>query len=74
MATDLTGGIHPTRDHVLGECPADPEVHDSVSFWVFDDRGEVGLPRIELAAQSFQHGQRFVVSSRIVAHRVPLLR
>ena len=50
MATDLTGGIHPTRDHVLGECPADPEVHDSVSFWVFDDRGEVGLPRIGIEA------------------------
>ncbi|HET6950481.1 MAG TPA: hypothetical protein VFI47_08900, partial [Acidimicrobiales bacterium] len=50
MATDLTGGIDPAHDHVLGERPDDPEMRDSVSFWVSDDRGEVGLPRVGIEA------------------------
>lgn len=50
MAIDLTGGLPATREHLLAERPADPEVHDSVSFWVFDDRGEVALPRVGIEA------------------------
>ncbi len=30
--------------------PDDPEMRDSVSFWVIDDRGAVGLPRIGIEA------------------------
>lgn len=50
MTTDLTGGLPATREHMLSECPTDPEMHDSVSFWVFDDRGEVALPRVGIEA------------------------
>jgi len=50
MAIDLTGGIDPAREHVFAERPDDPEMRDSVSFWVVDDRGEVGLPRIGIEA------------------------
>ena len=50
MTTDLTGGIDPHREEMLAECPADPEMRDSVSFWVFDDHGEIGLPRIGIEA------------------------
>jgi hypothetical protein len=59
MAIDLTGGIDPAREHVFAERPDDPEMRDSVSFWVFDDRGAVGLPRvgIEAVAANWQaHG------------------
>jgi hypothetical protein len=59
MASDLTGGIDPQREHMLPACPADPEMRDSVSFWVFDDRGEIGLPRIGIEAVGAnwaQHG------------------
>ena len=35
---------------MLAERPADPEMRDSVSFWVFDDHGEIGLPRIGIEA------------------------
>ena len=38
MAIDLTGGIDPAREYMFAERPADPEMRDSVSFWVFDDR------------------------------------
>ena len=50
MAIDLTGGIDPAREYMFAERPDDPEMRDSVSFWVFDDRGQVGLPRIGVEA------------------------
>ena len=50
MAIDLTGGIDPAREYMFAERPHNPEMRDSVSFWVFDDRGEVGLPRIGIEA------------------------
>ena len=50
MAIDLTGGIDPAREYMFAERPDNPEMRDSVSFWVVDDRGEVGLPRIGIEA------------------------
>jgi len=50
MAIDLTGGIDPAREYMFADRPSDPEMRDSVSFWVFDDRGRVGLPRIGVEA------------------------
>ena len=50
MTIDLTGGLDPRREEFFAERPDDPEMRDSVSFWVFDDRGEVGLPRIGIEA------------------------
>lgn len=52
MSIDLTGGLDPAREYVFAERPEDPEMRDSVSFWVVDDRGEVGLPRIGVEAVS----------------------
>jgi hypothetical protein len=50
MAIDLTGGIDRAREYMFAERPDNPEMRDSVSFWVFDDRGRVGLPRIGIEA------------------------
>jgi hypothetical protein len=50
VAIDLTGGIVPEREYVFAERPDNPEMRDSVSFWVFDDRGELGLPRVAIEA------------------------
>lgn len=50
MSTDLSGGIDPARELVFAHRPDDPEMRDSVSFWVVDDRGTVGLPRIGIEA------------------------
>jgi hypothetical protein len=50
MTIDLTGGIDPAREYMFAERPDNPEMRDSVSFWVFDDRGQVGLPRIGIEA------------------------
>lgn len=50
MTTDLAGGIDAGREYVFAERPDDPEMRDSASFWVFDDSGDVGLPRIGIEA------------------------
>jgi len=50
MAVDLTGGIDPSREYVFAERPQNPEMRDSVSFWVVDDCGQIGLPRIGIEA------------------------
>ncbi|BBZ17266.1 hypothetical protein [Mycolicibacterium gadium] len=50
MAIDLTGGIDAEREYMFAQRPDNPEMRDSVSFWVVDDRGSVGLPRIGVEA------------------------
>jgi hypothetical protein len=50
MAIDLTGGIDPAREYMFADRPDNPEMRDSASFWVFDDRGRVALPRIGIEA------------------------
>ena len=50
LPTDLTGGLDPDRELMFASRPDDPEMRDSASFWVLDDRGEIGLPRIGIEA------------------------
>jgi hypothetical protein len=50
LTIDLTGGIDPSREYVFADRPDNPEMRDSVSLWVADDRGEVALPRIGIEA------------------------
>jgi hypothetical protein len=50
MTVDLTGKIDRERELVFADRPDDPEMRDSVSLWVSDDRGEVGLPRVGIEA------------------------
>jgi hypothetical protein len=50
MSIDLTGGIDPSREFVFAKRPDNPEMRDSVSLWVVDDRGEIGLPRVGIEA------------------------
>ena len=52
MTIDLTGGIDPAREYVFAERPDDPEMRESVSFWVSDDRGKVGLTRVGIEAMA----------------------
>jgi hypothetical protein len=62
MAVDLTGSIDPAREYPFAMRPDNPEMRDSVSFWVFDDGGAVGLPRVGIEA----------VASNWDAHNVQL--
>src|ERR1044071_933635 len=58
MAIDLTGGMDPSKDHFLAERPEDPDFRESASFWVSDDRGELGLPRIGIEAVASEWDKR----------------
>lgn len=52
MKTDLTGGLRPEQDLMLGAAPEDPEMRQGVSMWIsLDDpaRG-LGFPRLGLEA------------------------
>jgi len=60
MTIDLTGGLPREREHVFARRPDNPEMRDSVSFWIIDDCGEVALPRIGIEA----------VASRWEAHDI----
>jgi hypothetical protein len=50
MATDLTGGMDPASDYFLDKAPEDPTFRESASFWVSDDAGAIGLPRVGIEA------------------------
>ena len=50
MTIDLTGGMDPAEDHFFAERPDDPEMRESASFWVSDDEGQIGIPRVGIEA------------------------
>lgn len=50
MAIDLTGGLDTAREYAFAERPDNPEMRDSASMWISDDRGALGLPRIGIEA------------------------
>ena len=42
--------MDPSKDYFLAERPPDPEFRETASFWVFDQRGEIGIPRMGIEA------------------------
>jgi hypothetical protein len=50
MTVDLTGRLDADREETFEACPDDPQMRDSMSFWTFDERGGVGLPRVGIEA------------------------
>lgn len=50
MTTDLSGGLDPSHEMFLVDQPSDPGLRDSASFWVYDDAGVIGFPRIGVEA------------------------
>ena len=56
MTIDLTSGQDESREYLLADTPSDPELRESVSMWISDDRGVIGLPRvgIEKLGRSWQ--------------------
>ena len=47
---DLTGGYEPAFDWPLQGRPENPKMRESVSFWVSDDQGRFGFPRMCIEA------------------------
>ncbi|MET0589433.1 MAG: hypothetical protein ABWZ75_13010 [Novosphingobium sp.] len=44
------GGLAPHYDYMLAERPADPEMRESASIWLYEENGEFGFPRIGIEA------------------------
>lgn len=53
---DFTGGYDPAFDWPLQAKPDNPEMRESVSFWVSDDQGRFGFPRmcVEVVAGTWE--------------------
>ncbi len=58
MSADLTGGMDASSDYFLGRRPDDPEFRESVSVWVSDNEGLIGMPRLGIEAVGASWEQR----------------
>lgn len=58
MSIDLTGGMDASSDHFLARRPDDPDFRESVSMWVLDNAGIIGLPRVGIEAVGGSWEQR----------------
>jgi hypothetical protein len=47
---DPSGGLKPEQDLLFAEPPADPELRESVSIWLYEENGAFGFPRLALEA------------------------
>ena len=54
VAIDLTGGLSDDLEFVFPAQPDDHEMRESVNAWVWDQSGDVGLPRIGVEATGDQ--------------------
>ena len=52
VGIDLTGELPDRREHFFAERPDNPEIRDSASMWIFDDRGEIAIPRVGIEAMA----------------------
>jgi hypothetical protein len=58
VTIDTTGGLDLSRDYFLAARPDDPQFRESASFWVSDDSGRIGLPRVGIEAIADSWGTR----------------
>jgi len=57
---ELANGLSPDKDLVLPGQPDDPEMRESVSIWMFEEKGEIGFPRMGIEAEAASWGHRRV--------------
>ncbi len=50
MAIDLSGGLSDDLEFVFTEQPDEPDMHESMNAWIWDDGVEFGMPRIGVEA------------------------
>ena len=46
MPTDLTGGLDPEREYVMTERKVEDGLQEGVNWWLWDDAGAFGMPRL----------------------------
>ena len=55
---EFDGGLAHSRESFFAEAPADRDIRESASVWVFDAGGALGMPRIGIEAVSSSWGER----------------
>lgn len=61
MAADvanISGGLEAEKDLVLPGKPADPNMRESASLWLFEENGEFGFPRMGVEAEGGSWDER----------------
>jgi hypothetical protein len=53
---DLTGGLLPGMDMFLAEPPEFEWIREGTSFWLYDDAGAFGIPRIGVEGEGWARG------------------
>lgn len=48
--TEWTGGLPSDIDYMFPDRPADPEMRESASVWIFEENGRFALPRVGIEA------------------------
>ncbi len=49
---DLTGGLDPESEYVLTEAQTTPFMQEGINWWLWDDAGEFGMPRLAVEAMA----------------------
>ena len=57
-ASELSNGLPLEADLVLAEKPADPEMREGASVWIYEENGAFGFPRLGLEAESAHWEER----------------
>lgn len=50
MAIDLTGGLDPFLEYFQPARPDDPEMRDSATLWIMEEKGRIAFPRVTFDA------------------------
>ncbi len=64
-ALDLTGGREPETDYLIAEPPTDPIRLEGLNVWLWDDAGEISLPRMGVDAQGATWTSERMVSANV---------
>jgi hypothetical protein len=73
---DLTGGMSPDVDEITAKPPDRPDFLEGANMWIWDDAGQVGLPRIAVDAVGARWTESYGVSVNVTlpGNRVLIVR
>ncbi|MCE7795451.1 hypothetical protein LWE61_02645 [Sphingobium sufflavum] len=60
LGADLSGGLSPDKELVFAAQPDDPDMRESMSLWLYDDRGRFAFPRMGIEAEASSWDNRRV--------------
>ncbi|MBV1688846.1 hypothetical protein KRR38_14485 [Novosphingobium sp. G106] len=58
LSNDMGGGLSPDRELFFPECPADPEMRESTSIWLFEENGAFAIPRVGIEGEAHSWDNR----------------